>query len=278
MTKASAPIRPAAVACAFLAFLAASPSVAQTGEENPDSRRGWLVTIGGGAQVTPKYPGSDEIGFIPMPIVGLRREGTPLPLEAPDEGWGFGLLGSDSPFNLGPAVQFVNKREEEDVGAPVGEVDFTVEVGGFVELFPMRNFRLRAEGRKGLGGHDGLIGDIGADFVIRDRDTYVFSIGPRVRIANGEYHRAYYGVTPAVAAATGLPIFDPDGGVYALGAVAGLNYMLSEQWGLYTYAGYDRLTGDAADSPITRAFGSRNQYSAGLGLSYTFSVGRPARR
>ena len=182
------------------------------------------------------------------------------------------MLGDDSAFNFGPAVQFLNKRDEEDVGAPVGEVDFTVEAGGFVEWFPVRNFRLRAEGRKGFFGHEGWVGDVGVDFVIRDRDTYVFSIGPRARIADGEYHRSYYGVTPSVAAATGLPVFDPDGGFHAVGVIAGLTYMLSENWGLYTYAGYDRLIGDAADSPITQAFGSRNQYSAGLGLSYTFNV------
>jgi len=261
------PLRPAALLAAAAALaLAASPAAAQ-------ERRGWIVTVGGGAQVYPKYPGADELGVNPLVIIDWRREGTPLPFEAPDEGWGFGLLDDDSPVNFGPAVQFQGKRQEEDVGVPVGDVGFTVEAGAFVEFFPLRNFRLRAEGRRGLGGHDGWVGDLAADLVVRDRDSYVFSIGPRARWSDGSFHDAYFGVTPAVAAATGLPVFDPDGGFRAIGVAAGLTHMLGSDWGLQAQVGYDRLIGDAADSPIVRAFGSRNQYSAGLGFFYNFSAG-----
>ena len=104
-------------------------------------------------------------------------------------------------------------------------------------------------------------------------DDYVFSIGPRARWGDDNYHDAYFSVTPAVAAATGLPVFDAEGGIHSIGAVAGLTHMLSRDWGVYGFAGYDRLVGDAADSPIVRAFGSRDQYSAGLGLFYSFNVG-----
>ena len=71
---------------------------------------------------------------------------------------------------------------------------------------------------------------------------------------------------------TGLPAYNPGGGVHSLGAEAGLTYRLGRRWGLFGYAGYDRLIGDAADSPIVRAFGSRDQFSGGLGLFYEFDV------
>ena len=70
---------------------------------------------------------------------------------------------------------------------------------------------------------------------------------PAARWGDNDYQDAYFGVTPGVAAATGLPVFDADGGFYSVGVYAGLTYMLSRNWGLYTYAGYDRLVGDAAD-------------------------------
>lgn len=250
-----------------IGLLAGTPAAAQ------DQERGRILSIGGGAQFSPKYPGADNLGFSPMPIIDLRRQGAPLTFEAPDEGWGFGLLDDDSVFNFGPSVEFQSKRQEEDVGAPVGDVGFTVEAGAFVEVFPARNFRLRAEARQGLGGHEGMVADLSADFVLRDRDTYVFSIGPRARLADDDFHDAYFGVTPAVAAATGLPAYNPGGGFHAIGLVAGLTYMLDRNWGLYGYAGYDRLVGDADDSPIVRAFGSRDQFSGGLGLFYSFAVG-----
>jgi outer membrane protein len=265
MASTLSPLRFGALAAA-LSF-AATPAAAE------EEAGGWIATIGGGAQVSPKYPGADSLGVGPMPILSLRREGAPLPFEAPDEGWGFGLLGDDSPVDFGPSIQFQNKRQEEDVGAAVGDVGFTVEAGAFVEVFPIRNFRLRAEGRQAINGHDGMVGDVSADIVIRDRDNYVFSIGPRARFSDNDYHDAYFGVTPAVAIATGLPAFNPDGGLHAVGVVAGLTYMLSSSWGVYAHAGYDRLVGDAADSPIVREFGSRGQFSGGLGLFYNFNVG-----
>jgi outer membrane protein len=264
------PFRPAAWIGAALIALSAAPAVAQDEEsEDPD----WILSIGGGPRVSPKYPGADNYSFGPMPIFGFRREGAPLPVEVPDEGSGFGFLGDDSAFDLGPAVQFQNKRQEEDVGAPVGDVGFTVEAGAFAQIFIADSFRLRAEGRRGLGGHDGWVGDVFADFVLRDEGSYVFTIGPRARWGDDNYHDAYFSVTPAVAAATGLPVFDADDGFHSVGVYAGLTHMLSRNWGVYGYAGYDRLMGDAADSPIVQTFGSRNQYSGGIGLFYSFNVG-----
>ena len=53
-----------------------------------------------------------------------------------------------------------------------------------------------------------------------------------------------------------------------------MTVQLGSRWGLFSYARYERLIGDAAKSPIVRRFGSRDQLSAGLGLSYTFTVKR----
>jgi MipA family protein len=234
---------------------------------------GWTVTIGGGAQVYPRYPGASGSDLFPLPIIDVRRAGRPMPFEAPDEGWGFGLLGDRSEVDLGPAIRFQNKRREDDVGAPVGNVGFTVEAGGFVQAYVTPNLRLRAEGRKGLGGHEGWVGDLSADLVLRDADRYIFSIGPRARLSDGRYQNAYFGVTPAVSAATGLPAFDAGGGFHAVGLTAGLTYRLARDWGLYSYAGYDRLIGNGADSPLVRAFGSCDQFSAGLGIFYSFDIG-----
>jgi outer membrane scaffolding protein for murein synthesis (MipA/OmpV family) len=258
----------------FLSLFAATPASAQDEGES----RGWTITAGGGAQTYPKYPGGDSYGINFLPIFGLRREGTPMPFEAPDDGIGPGILGRDSAFNFGPAIRFQNKRDESDVGAPVGDVGFTVEVGGFVELYPAEQFRIRAELRQGLGGHKALTGDIGADFIIRDESSYIFSIGPRARWGDNDYKDAYFGL-PFSIPAVGLPAaYDPGSGFYAVGAVAGLTWKLGRNWGLQGYVGYDRLVGDAADSPIVRAFGSRDQFSGGAGLFIEFNIGSRRRR
>ena len=267
MTKTISALRTAALTGALsLAFLAA-PAWAQ------DAVGGHTVTLGLGAQAFSKYPGADSYSIYPMPIFGFRRQGAPMPFSAQDEGIGIGFLGQDSRFNLGPSVALRSKREQDDVGAPVGDVGFTIEAGGFVELYPIRNLRLRGELRQGIGGHRGLVGDLGADIIIRDADSYIFSVGPRARWGDSDFNRAYFGVTPAAAAASTLPVFTPRSGFYAIGAMAGLTTRFGRNWGMRSYLGYDHLVRDAGASPIVRNLGSRDQFSGGAGLFFEFNIG-----
>ena len=262
------------VAGATILLCASTAGFAQDGNEGEKPKRDLLVTVGAGAQAFARFPGDDKLGIRPMPIFSFRKEGDKLPVESPDEGIGFSLIGEEGGIEVGPAVQLQGKRRPKDVGAAVGKVGFTVEAGAFVQAYLTPNFRLRAEGRKGLGGHEGWTGDISADLVFGDREATVATIGPRVRVSDGRYNRAYFGVTPVVATATGLAAYTPKGGIRAVGVIAGITHQFSRAWGMYGYAGYDRLVGDAADSPIVRVHGSRHQPSVGLGLTYTFNVKR----
>ena len=119
-----------------------------------------------------------------------------------------------------------------------------------------------------MTGHKGWIGMAGADFVMREGDDWLFSIGPRLTWSDDRYQEAWFGVTPDAALTSGLPAYDPGGGVQAYGAAASFLTQLGPRWGIYTYAKYDRLTGDAADSPIVRQLGSRDQFSGGIALTY----------
>ena len=262
-----------ASAVAALLLLSPAGARAQDADDKP-RKRDLLVTVGFGPQISPRFPGSDELRLSPLPNFSFRKEGDAISFEAPDEGAGFALIGKKSRFQLGPAVQFQSKRKEKDVGAAVGNVGFTVEAGIFAQAILSPAVRLRAEGRRGIGGHEGWLGDVGLDLISRRGDSTIMSIGPRLRLADGRYQRAYFGVTPAVTAVTGLAPHDPSAGVRAVGIMAGLTHQFSDRWGIYGYAGYDRLVGEAADSPIVRVFGSRDQPSAGLALTYTFKVRR----
>jgi outer membrane protein len=266
-----------ASAIAALLLLAPVAASAQDAEEKPP-KRDILVTLGMGAQATPRFPGSNDLKIGPLPVFDFRKDGEPITFEAPDEGSGFALIGRKGRFQLGPAIQLQGKRREKDVGAAVGNVGFTVEAGAFVQAYLGPNLRVRAEARRGIGGHEGWVGDVGLDLIGRSEDRTIVSIGPRLRLANRRYQRAYFGVTPPVAAVTGLAPYNPGAGLRAVGVVAGLTHQFSNRWGMHAYAGYDRLIGDSADSPIVRTFGSRSQPSAGLALTYTFKVHRGQKR
>jgi MipA family protein len=230
------------------------------------------VRVGLGAQLQPQYVGADGTSVGPIFHVNIARHGHEFAFTAPDQSPSIAVVSSDG-FSFGPAVNLTGRRKESDVGAPVGDVSRTIEVGAFAQYQAGDSWRLRAELRKGVNGHDGLVGEISADKIWRDGDRYVFSIGPRVLFSDARYQRAYFGVTPAAALAAGLPAYRPGGGVHAVGVASGVTYSLNSRWGLFGYARYERLVGDAAKSPIVRNYGSRNQYSAGLGLNYTFTVG-----
>lgn len=237
----------------------AQPGVAQDG--------GKQTRIGLGPQIYPSYPGADDYDFGPFIEFSRKNAGETFEFEAPDESFDFTLLRMDG-LSLGPAVNWEGKRDADDAGANLPKIGFTIEPGIFVAFQPTEGFRLRTEARKGLGGHKGWIAMTSADVVLRDGDEWLFSIGPRVTWSDNRYHDAWWGVTPADALASGLPAYDPGGGIHAYGAAASFLTQLGPHWGIATYAKYDRLTGDAADSPVVRQLGSRDQFSGGVALTY----------
>lgn len=243
-----------------------SPAVAQ---DNRDIR----VRVGLGGELKPKFIGSDEVEFGPLWDIDIARGTNPFAFEAPDDSFGIRLF-SKGGFTFGPAANIEWKRKESDIGAPVGKVKTTAEVGAFADYLPSETIRLRAELRQGVNGHEGLVGSFGADRIWRDGDRYVFSIGPRVLFSDAKYQRAYFGVDNAAALASGLPAYRPSGGIHAVAAASGLSYQFNPRFGAFGFARYERLVGDAAKSPIVRELGSRNQLSAGVGLNYTFTIKR----
>ena len=253
------------LACAAI-FTVSTPALAQDADD-------YRVRVGLGGQLKPKFPGSDDRKLSPLVDFDLARGTNPFPFEAPDDPFGIRLISSGG-FSAGPAANFQGKRKESDVGAPVGKVKSTIELGGFAEYHVSDSIRLRADVRKGVNGHEGVVGSFGVDKFWRDGDRYVFSVGPRVLFSDAKFQRAYFGIDSAHALASGLPAYRPDGGIYAVAAASGLSYQFNPRFGAFGYARYERLVGDAAKSPIVRELGSRNQISGGVGLSYTFNVKR----
>ena len=248
--------------------LASIPAYSQETEGGGEKRTRVIL----GPQLSPSWPGADKVSVGPYIDVSRTRD-SEFAFEAPDESFGSPLLHAGN-FAFGPAFGFIGKRKASDIGADLPKVGLSIEAGAFAQVHLTPALRLRLDGRKGLSGHTGWTGEISADYVAREGDDWLFSIGPRVTLGDAKYTRAYFGVTPTAALSSGLPAFDADGGVQSVGVAAGYLRQLNKNWGLAAYARYDRLVGDPADSPITRTSGSRNQPSVGLALSYTFGGDR----
>lgn len=238
-------------------------------QDNRDIR----VRVGAGAALRPKYVGADDTRVSPLFHVNIARGSKQFSFGAPDDRPSIAITSANG-FSFGPVADIEARRKPSDVGAPVDNIKRTFEAGVFAQYEWHDSFRVRAEGLKGVNGHKGLLGTLSADKIWRDGDRYVISLGPRLLFSDGRYQREYFGVTPAVALATGLPAYRPSSGIYGVAAATGITYALNDRWGLFGFARYERLVGDAAKSPIVREFGSRNQFSGGIGLNYTFTIHR----
>ena len=252
---------------AMMVAAAASGAAAQEDGEKP--RR--IVRVALGPEIVPDHVGADGMKFSPYINVDFKREGKHFKFEAPDESTGIGLIDL-GPFELGPSLHLESKRKPSRFPVPIDEVDTTIEAGAFAQVYLGKSFRVRGDVRKGLGGHDGWISHLSADFIARRGDDYLFSIGPRVSWADETYQDAYFGVTPAQSVASGLPAFDAGSGIRGVGGTTSISYQFTDDWGIQAFGRYERLVGDAADSPLIRTYGSRDQFAAGLALSFTFGL------
>jgi len=266
--------RPLLAVAALPGALVATNAGAQTAEtETKEAKEPRRIRVALGPQLGPAYPGADNLGLSPLVDVAVARGDEPFEFEAADESFGFALLKAKG-FSIGPALNFQTGRKRNESHVGIDEVGTTIEVGGYVQYWIAPKLRFHGELRQGVNGHKALVGNVGLDYVARDRDRWLFAIGPRVSLSNAKYQDVWFQVSPREAAATGLPAFEPKGGgVHAVGANATGLYQLSPRWGLYGFAKYDRLVGDAARSPIAQGIGSRNQLSGGIGLSFTFGRG-----
>lgn len=255
----------------------ALPTAASAQWDNPLSflSGDWTVTARGNVVVSPKYPGSDEFSWVAFPSIKMRRAGTPDTFGAPDDAASIALFRPDS-FRFGPSFRYIGSRSPSDDIELTGlaKVPWTAEFGAFAEYWPTNNFRGRVDVRYGFHGHEGVVADFSADGFMRFAQ-WTFSLGPRIRVVSANYQDAYFTVTPAESVASGLPAYHAGSGLNSVGAAASASFRFNPQWELTGYVRYDRLVGDAADSPITRTTGTANQWTFGSILAYSFDVRIP---
>jgi len=240
---------------------------------------GWGLVLGAGALSSPTYEGDDKSRLSILPniqvIYGDRF------FASVQEGIGYRLL-NDGSLRAGPILRVKFSRDEggdqpfaingDDTTDLVGlgDVDTSLEAGGFID-YDIGPLTFGAEARKAFTGHEGLVADLGVKWSGRDAlfgPPVIWSIGPRARLVDDTYNAAYFSVNPTQSVASGLPQFDAGGGLHSYGLGATAIIPLTQDWTAVIVAGYDRLTGDAADNPLVQLRGSEDQASLGVFLSY----------
>jgi outer membrane protein len=234
---------------------------------------GWTVTVGIEGRGRPAFEGSDRYVADPVPILSLRRSDSTARFRSPRDGASIALINAGG-FYFGPVGKFRNARDESDYEElrGLGDVDWALEVGLFAEYWPTDWFRGRVEVRRGFHGHEGIVADVSADFVVSVMQAWTLSGGPRVTLADTKATAPYFGINADQSAASGLPMFDAKGGLYSVGAGLQARYQWTSQWAVRSYVEYSRLMEDAAKSPLVTERGSPNQVTFGLGVTYSFDI------
>ena len=266
---------PVALAALLLAAPLAEPASAQDGFEaqsygRPAPRPGVALsfTLRGGVSAQPAFPGSDdyevgpELGF----SFGALEIGR-LGIGDTDPGLvrtGLGLRGS---------FRYVGDRDSSEYDALSGldDVDAALELGVGL-AYRQDAYQVFGDLRYGVTGHEAFVGEVGADVFVRPSDRLTLNAGPRVLFGQDDYAQEYFGVSAPESVASGLGAFDADGGALSAGIEVGARYDLGGDWGIEGAVTYDRLIGDAEESPITQA-GSADQYGVRIGLTRRITFG-----
>ena len=269
------------------ALLAAMPATAQTrtGDLPDPNDQSDTFTIGAGAAYIPDYEGSDDYKIIPAAAIRGRVSGISFYTRATYLYVDFVKRG-DGPLelDLGPIVGARLNRTgkvKDDFVDALPELDTAIEVGGFAGLTyhgltnPYDALSFRVDVVKDVAGaHKSTLVTPTIDFGTPLSRSFYVGLSASAEWAGGGYADYYYSIDSAGALASGLPVYDADGGFksWRLGLLG--NYALSGDlthgWSLFGTGAFTRLSGDFKDSPIVDLRGSSSQWLAALGVAYTF--------
>ena len=80
-------------------------------------------------------------------------------------------------------------------------------------------------------------------------------------------------ITQEQSISSALPAYSAGGGWQAAGAGTQAKYRFNPAWATYSFIEYDKLIGATAASPIVSGSGgSTNQWTFGIGLTYSFAA------
>jgi outer membrane protein len=230
-----------------------------------------------GTAALPDYSGSDDYRFIPFGALRLeygdiviRNEGPGLAAE----------LYQSGPVKAGIYARWSGGRDDVDdtVVSLLDDVDNSVIAGGFVDLTvaqavlsPYDSVSINAKiGADLLGEFEGAAWSSGVSYSGPLSRTSFVSLGLSVSGYSDDYAELLYSVDAAGSTASGLPIYMAEGGASDIGLTGVYAKSFRSNLMISGVAGWSRLLGDYADSPLVTDRGDEDQYLVGIMLGRQF--------
>jgi outer membrane scaffolding protein for murein synthesis (MipA/OmpV family) len=275
------------VCLAFVACCLATPAVGQRAPlPSPEEVFGRdTVTIAGGVGITPDYEGSDDYRFIPVAAIRGRYHGIAFTTR------GAYLYVDVIPrrnakvdFEFGPAIGArFNKRRHihDDVVELLPKTNTAIELGGFAGVGingltnPYDRLAFRVDVLHDVANaHESTVISPNIEFSTPVSRTTYIGANVGLEFVGNKYADYYYTITPAASIASGLPVFDADGGLknWKVGLLVNqsLSGDLLHGFSIFGTGQYSHLQGDFKRSPIVSERGSASQWLGAVGVAYTW--------
>ena len=232
--------------------------------------------VGAGIGVTPDYTGADSRSAAVAPLLRYHFEDSRRAISIVGPIGSVNLIESPT-LHGGPVFRYRFGRQDakDPVVARMHEIDPTIDVGAYLSYWWTGSggvpWRLRVAGNVLIGidsDHAGTSGSLDAQFWLPVSQRVILGVGGALNYGSSSFMNTYYGVTAQDSVASGLPVFRPGSSSTSADAWVGVMYLLKPNWVVGAGVYYQRLTGDAADSPIVRDRGNADQISGGVGAAY----------
>ena len=225
----------------------------------------WDVSVGIATELKPQYNGAKSYHLYPGPLFDVRYRD--VAFASTGEGLGVNLLHGKT-YRAGLALTYdLGRRDGENERLRrTGNLSPAPEAKLFGELLLMP-VMLRADIRRGLGGYDGWVGDLGAYMPLSGSKSFFVMAGPSLTFADTTTIRHLFGISAVQSAQSGLPVFHTHGGAERAGFGVSAVWLVSDHWEATADASAQELLASAADSPLTER---RLQLGLALGVAYHF--------
>jgi outer membrane scaffolding protein for murein synthesis (MipA/OmpV family) len=183
------------------------------------------------------------------------------------------ILTSDTAWEVGPVLQYRLKRGGEVENSDVSHMQTVPaenEAGGFVG-WHLNQLLLSVTGVYDISGNsDGSLIYLNGNYRLPVTKRFELALGAQATWASNDYMGAYFGVSPSDARNSGLPQYDANSGWKDAGLGLTAHYKFTKTWGVLGNVAYSRMLNDAADSPVVKDVGNKDQYTAIVALTYSF--------
>lgn len=240
----------------------------------------WKFTLGAGSLYKPAFVGSKDYQAMALPNIKVEYKDRffASPMEM-----GYNVTNSNG-WRVGPIIKLDMGRKENDDNPfriagkktnalrGLGNIDATPELGGFVE-YNFEPFNYTLELRQGVSGHKGFVGETGLNYMGFTKQLgkpIMYAFGPRATFADSTYNNAYFGINQKQSANSGLARYSADFGLVSYGIGGFVAMSVSKSISVGVIVGYDRLGSEAADSPLIKERGDKNQFVGGVRINYEF--------